>query len=465
MNDNRNNVSTNVSDIQSPETTDYTDNRKRSTTDGPDPSNVAAQNPAMLLPQWFKGSDYTHRVARAITKYGPISRTTLAQILGLSQGALSRITSDLEYENVIEEAPESDTRPGRLPFAFRAKENESRRGRPQTGLRLKAEEHSVIGVNIHDMEATAALVDMMCQPICPPISRPLTSTDPETVASRVAEMVKELNADQTAAQADSDKNQHKATSKTQRGRRDVGTAKPVAIGVSIGGHIDHDRIVTHAPFMHWDGAIDFAGMIEQRCGIPTAIFNDMDSLLNHESWFGRGVGLPRFAMLTIGSGVGYALCENGQPVDYSDKSYGLVGHILVDPNGPRCYAGHVGCAQCLTTDSLSQEYSTTIGRPADIHDIIADAQVGKPQVRLLINNLCFRLGSLISTVANLTMPEKILIDGETSALAELNTDSIRSGIDWYRPSQASPVDFEILDFSWDNWAMAAASRVIERFIG
>ena len=49
------------------------------------------------IPQWFSGSEHTHRVAAAIAQYGPIARTTLAQMLGLSQGALSRITSDLIY--------------------------------------------------------------------------------------------------------------------------------------------------------------------------------------------------------------------------------------------------------------------------------------------------------------------------------------------------------------------------------
>ena len=55
------------------------------------------------LPQWFEGSEYTHKVAVCVMKYGPISRITLAQILGLSQGAVSRITSDLIYAGVIEE--------------------------------------------------------------------------------------------------------------------------------------------------------------------------------------------------------------------------------------------------------------------------------------------------------------------------------------------------------------------------
>ena len=42
-------------------------------------------------------------------------------------------------------------------------------------------------------------------------------------------------------------------------------------------------------------------------------------------------------MLTFGAGVGYSLTFNGELVSCPDKSYGLVGHILVDPDGPRVF--------------------------------------------------------------------------------------------------------------------------------
>ena len=70
------------------------------------------------LPQWFEGSEYTHKVAACIMKYGPISRITLAQILGLSQGAVSRITSDLIYAGVIEETPMPFGMAGIVPKGF-----------------------------------------------------------------------------------------------------------------------------------------------------------------------------------------------------------------------------------------------------------------------------------------------------------------------------------------------------------
>lgn len=375
-------------------------------------------------PQWFTGSEYTHKVAQAIAQYGPIARTTLAQMLGLSQGALSRITSDLIYANVIEEMPGSPSDDSKLPADLVVQENSHRRGRPQTALRLRAEERTFIGVNIHGSGVSLTITDALCKPLIDCVTEHLDSLEPRAVAQQIARIA-------------------------ERCSRDI-EPSPVSMGLSVGGHAEEDRYVTFAPFLHWDGIVDLAGMMEEESGLPCAIFNDLDSLLFHEGWFGAGVGLPRFAVITIGSGVGYSLSENGTPVNYPDKSYGLIGHIPIDPDGPRCFAGHAGCSQCLTNDSLAEEYSGMIGRQATFDEFAADAVAGGAQARQLVNKICFRLGTLIAIMANFAMPEKVIISGESSFIANLNKESIRSGINWYRASQASKINFQILDFDWSD---------------
>jgi predicted NBD/HSP70 family sugar kinase len=390
---------------------------------------------------WFEGSDYTHRVAQAVAQYGPIARTTLAQMLGLSQGALSRITSDLIYDNVIEEMPaDADTSNlgNKLPMGFTPKESTNRRGRPQTALQICANNRTFVGVNIHGTDVSVITVDALCNPITECATEPLHSTEPEAVVEQIRDLV---------------------TANVQGVQ-----PAPVLLGLGMGGHPQNSRQITYAPFLHWDGTVELAAMLEDSCGIPSLIFNDLDALLQYESWFGAGVGLPRFALLTIGVGIGYALSEDGKPIDYPDKSYGLASHVLVDPEGPRCFAGHIGCAQCLTSDSIAEEYSLSIGSACSFEQFAEDATAGKAQARPLVNKLCFRLGALISAMANFTMPTKVLISGESSFLAKLNTESIRSGINTYRPSQASKVDFDILDFSWTRWAQAAASHAIANYL-
>lgn len=117
----------------------------------------------------------------------------------------------------------------------------------------------------------------------------------------------------------------------------AGWPKPCAVGISLGGHIVDGTVVTFAPFMHWSQPVELSVMVREATGLPTGIYNDIDSLVVDACLFGPGVGLDSFAVLTFGAGVGYSLTFNGELVSCPDKSYGLVGHILVDPDGPRVF--------------------------------------------------------------------------------------------------------------------------------
>lgn len=407
------------------------------------------------IPHWFEGSEYTHKVAACIMKYGPISRITLAQILGLSQGAVSRITSDLIYAGVIEETPMAPGQGGRLPKDFvrknsqkaaqksGQKENTERRGRPQTGLRIVANARTFVGMKINTTHITAVAVNAIGQIVTGCHDLPLDDDSPESVV----DVIKQLTMDCADEAVMS------------------GLPAPCAVGVSLGGHITDDSVTTFAPFLHWSKPVEFSAMIRKATGLPTGIYNDIDSLVVDACMFGSGVGLNSFAVVTIGIGVGYSLTVNGEPIDNPDKSYGLVGHILVDPDGPRCISGHKGCATCLTDNSIATEYSEIIGHPATFDEFAAAARASKTQATNLVNRTCFRLGTLIATIANLAMPDKIMIAGESSFIAKLGIDNLRNGINMYRHSQAAPVDFEIAEHDWSLWSKAAAAQAIRQYVG
>lgn len=394
------------------------------------------------IPQWFTGSDCTYRVAAGIAQYGPVARTTLAKLLGLSQGALSRITSDLLYAGVIEELPPLAESTSRLPLAFAPKTGAGHRGRPQTALAIRGGAKTFIGIKAQANSAIGTAVNAHGEIVSGRHERRFKDQSPAAVVSCLATLAVDCTQD-TA---------------------DAGLPSPTAIGISLAGHVEHDAIVTFSPFLHWERPVDLAELIAEATGLPTGIFNDIDSLLVDACWFGPGVGLNAFAIITMGVGVGYSLAVHGRPVDYPDKSYGLAGHIPLDPDGPRCGSGHIGCAQCLTTDSIAQEYSQMIGHEASFSDFERDARAGTSLATRLVSRTCFRLGTMIAIVANLAMPETIMIAGETAFIATLATDSVRDGINRYRHSQSAPVRFEIVDHDWQLWAKAAGTRVLIRHI-
>ncbi|KAE8129564.1 MULTISPECIES: ROK family transcriptional regulator [Bifidobacterium] len=395
------------------------------------------------IPQWFTGSQYTYRVAASILKYGPVARTTLAERLGLSQGALSRITSDLIHEGVIAELPSATTLGENSAASLTLdRGRERRRGRPQTALVVRTDAKTFIGIKVHTNSAIATAVNAHSRVIIERHERSFTDQNPASVVDCLAELVDECSQD-FAAQ---------------------GLAAPTAVGIALAGHVQGDATVTFSPFLHWEKPVDLAAMVTAATGLPAGVFNDIDSLLVDSSWFGSGVGMNVFAIITMGVGVGYSLAVHGSPVDYPDKDYGLAGHIPIDPDGPRCSAGHVGCAQCLTTDSIAQEYSLMVGHEARFDDFARDARAGTSLATRLVSRTCFRLGTLIAIVANLAMPSTIIVAGETAFIAQLGTDSVRDGINHYRHSQCAPVRFDIMDHDWQLWAKAAASQVIVRHI-
>lgn len=184
------------------------------------------------IPQWFSGSEHTHRVAAAIAQYGPIARTTLAQMLGLSQGALSRITSDLIYAGVIEELPAEAGPSGKLPERFTPRESSDRRGRPQTSLVLCSNARTFIGVKVHGMSIVAAAVNAHGEVVSGRHEVPIgADQSAEYVVSAITRLVRECSADIASS----------------------GLPSPTAVGVAVGGHVVDDSIVTFAPFLHWDG--------------------------------------------------------------------------------------------------------------------------------------------------------------------------------------------------------------------
>ena len=148
------------------------------------------------IPQWFSGSEHTHRVAAAIAQYGPIARTTLAQMLGLSQGALSRITSDLIYAGVIEELPAEAGPSGKLPERFTPRESSDRRGRPQTSLVLCSNARTFIGVKVHGMSIVAAAVNAHGEVVSGRHEMPIgADQSAEYVVSAITRLVRECSAD------------------------------------------------------------------------------------------------------------------------------------------------------------------------------------------------------------------------------------------------------------------------------
>ncbi|HID11402.1 MAG TPA: ROK family protein [Candidatus Latescibacteria bacterium] len=126
--------------------------------------------------------------------------------------------------------------------------------------------------------------------------------------------------------------------------REYGT--PEGIGVGSPGLVDVEAgIVRFSPnFPGWL-EVPLRQTLQEATGLPVALGNDANIAALAENTFGAGKDLKTFVFATLGTGVGGALILDGRLFTGPLGAAGEVGHITVDPNGPRCNCGNYGCLE------------------------------------------------------------------------------------------------------------------------
>lgn len=378
-------------------------------------------------PEWAEGGSEL-QVALEVLLRGPLSRAELARRLDLSQPTLTRLTKDLVRRGLL---VESTARPG--PAV----------GRPSRPLDVDVTAHHFVGVNLAVGTAHAVLVDLRGS-VLAARSAPLPDDAPDTVLDVVLGL-----ADAVVAAAPAG---------TVRDGSLTGT------GVSLGGHSPDGSTVHVAPFLGWHD-VPLGALLAARTGLPTVVENDVAALTSAEHWFGAGSDVRTFAVVTVGAGVGYGLVVHDRLVRHRDMGLGLVGHYPLDPNGPLCPQGHRGCAGAmLTTEALEAEAAVALRRPVDRAALMALAQDGDPAARRIVDDAGRALGRLVAAVANLTMPERVVLTGEGVDLAVVADEAVRAAVRADRHPEATPVDLVVVPGDFAQWARGAAVVAIQDFV-
>lgn len=368
----------------------------------------------VMPPPWVPKDGAFRAVALEVLINGPISRSDIARRLDLSQGSLTRLSTPLLQSGLLVEAEQAS--PGRS----------GRRSRP---LDVVSSSRHFVGVKLTGTEVLGVVTDLRAK-IVDFARMPLASTEPELVCTQVAELVTHL--------AES-------------------VPDVTALGVGLGGLVDNYTVVTRAPFLRWSD-VPLGPMLSARTGLPTVIENDIVALTESEHWFGSGRGLDRFAVITIGAGVGYGAVISGTAVVGPDSGIGLVGHWPLDANGPLCPQGHRGCAAAvLTMPGITKSISAVLDRQVDYEECLDLADAGDPAARRVVDDAGRGLGRLIAAVANLTVPDRVILGGEGVRLADVAAQAVRGGITADRDPLASDVELVVNHTDEKQWCRGRPS--------
>jgi glucokinase len=200
-------------------------------------------------------------------------------------------------------------------------------------------------------------------------------------------------------------------------------------GLSIGicGMVDGDGLVSVAPNLHWFD-VPLGAAARNRFGLPVRVGIDTWMAALGEATFGAGRGVPNFAWLTIGTGMGSCVVLNGAPYGGDRGFAGTIGHITVDEiHGPPCGCGRRGCLECYAAGwAIGREAQAAIdmGHDTILRDMArlgggsvtapmvfqAEAQ-GDPVAVHIIGQVVRYVGRALGTMVNLLDISLVIVGG------------------------------------------------------
>lgn len=121
----------------------------------------------------------------------------------------------------------------------------------------------------------------------------------------------------------------------------------LGIGIGVAGQIDRESgDVIFAPNLKWH-QVPLRKNLEAVLGLPVRIINDARALTLGEWEYGAGKGLQDILCLFIGTGIGAGIVSGGTLLCGCSNTFGEVGHMTIDFNGPVCTCGNRGCFEAF----------------------------------------------------------------------------------------------------------------------
>lgn len=132
-------------------------------------------------------------------------------------------------------------------------------------------------------------------------------------------------------------------------------------GVAVPSQIDRATgTVLRAKGLGWHD-MPVLSDVEEKLGMPTVVGRSGEAALMAEDWWGAAPAGDPFVFVTAGPGVTAATKVHGRVLRGASDQAGLLGHVVVDPVGPKCACGQRGC---LTTMASSE---AVVDRYKDLH--------------------------------------------------------------------------------------------------
>ena len=202
------------------------------------------------------------------------------------------------------------------------------------------------------------------------------------------------------------------------------------IGFGFGGTVRRSTNTPHL-CLHEDGwdEVDVVGELKGQFGVPVVVENDCKLAALAEAHFGAAKGARSLFYITLGTGVGGGYVLEGRVIPFGDLGEAEIGHVVVDPGGPKCCCGNQGCVEAvcsgpglvklchLLAGRSPNEWSRSSIPLASDRRALGSEQIiqcwleGDAFATHVVRYSMRRLASAVACAINLLVPDRIVIGG------------------------------------------------------
>ncbi len=210
------------------------------------------------------------------------------------------------------------------------------------------------------------------------------------------------------------------------------SATVMGIGIGVPGIIDmQSGLLRESPNLPGWADYPVRAEIEQRLKTVVILENDANVAALGEKWLGAARDFDHMAMLTLGTGVGGGLIQNGAIWHGANGMAGEFGHTTVEPEGHPCGCGNRGCLEQyasataivrMAKEEIANDSGSSLARVAHSDAEFSSKSLynlaiqGDEEARRIFRRVGRCLGIVLSSMVNsLNLPIYVIGGGVSSA--------------------------------------------------
>jgi len=165
--------------------------------------------------------------------------------------------------------------------------------------------------------------------------------------------------------------------------------------------------------------------LEKLLGRKIEIQNDANCFAMAEALLGAGKGKNLVFGVIMGTGCGGGIVYKGEVFTGPQAIAGEWGHMCIDPKGPRCYCGQLGCTETfISGGGLEDRYAEKFGERKPLKEVERAYFAGEPGAVAFMQEFFDRFGRAVANLIDILDPDIVVLGGGVSNFSALYTEGV-----------------------------------------